>query len=62
MDGWERERKLTEKDLVIKIEKLKKEHKHAVNKIRCLIPRMKELMKERENVSQENSIALCGSE
>lgn len=52
MEPGKRERKPTEKALVNKIEKLQNERKHAVDKIKSLIPRMKELMKQRENVSQ----------
>ena len=37
MESGKRERKLTEKALVNKIEKLQKECKHAVDKIRSLI-------------------------
>lgn len=50
--GKRRERKLTENALVYKIEKLQNERKRAVDKIKGLIPKMKELIKQRENVSQ----------
>lgn len=52
MESGKRERKLTEKALVNKIEKLQNERKHAVDKIKGLIPRMKGLMKQRGTVSQ----------
>ena len=52
MEPDKRERKLTEKALMNKIEKLQKERKCVVDKIKGLIPKMKELMKQKENVSQ----------
>lgn len=52
MESGKRARKLTEKALVNKIEKLQNDRKHAVDKIKGLIPRMKELMKQKENVSE----------
>ncbi len=60
----QRERKLTEKGLLNKIENLQNERKRVVDKMKGLIPKMKKLMKQRENVSDvkqfwENLNALC---
>lgn len=44
--------KLTAKALANKIESLQKERKAYVDKIKCLIPAMKELMKRKENVQE----------
>lgn len=62
--GTRRERKLTEKALMNKIETLQNERKRVVDKIKSLIPKMKDLMKQRENVPQmkqylENLNTLC---
>ena len=47
-----RQCKLTEKALLHKIETIEKNRKGFVNKIKALIPEIKELMKQRENVLQ----------
>ena len=62
--GKQRERKLTEKGLLNKIENLQNKRKRVVDKIKGLIPEMKGLMKQRENVLDvkqclENLNTLC---
>ena len=52
MESGKREKKLTEKARVNKIERLQNERKRVVDKIKGSIPKMKELMKQREDVSQ----------
>ena len=64
MESEQRERKLTEKGWMYKVEKLQKERKRVVDKIKGLIPKMKELMKQEKNVSEvkqcmENLNTLC---
>ncbi len=66
MESEKRERKLTEKALVNKIEKLQKERKRVVDQIKGLIPKMKRFMKQREGVSQVRKClgdlnTLCGN-
>ena len=64
MECGKRKVQLTAKALVNKIEKLQRERKRTVNKIKGLIPQMKSFMKKRENVSHvqpllESLIQLC---
>lgn len=64
MEGGKREIKLTAKALANEIERLQRERKITVNKIKGLIPHMKSLMAKRGNVQNvtpllESLIQLC---
>lgn len=52
MESGKRESKLTANALENKIEKLQRERKTSVNKVKGLIPQMKSFMRKKENVSQ----------
>lgn len=56
MDNGKRQTKLTVKAKANKIERLQKEDKSNVNKIKGLTPIVKQLMKRKENAPQMHSL------